>query len=465
MQDLQLDQVLLALGAMLDVTDSDGNTPLHHASSYGHVTAVQRLIQAGANAFVQNNLGYTASDYAYSFDVGQVIQDAVRSALEISKRARNRSAPPKFRPPVESLVFESSEDEDSKSNFSAFNVHVLTESALPARPYPARNGAFSGAENILRDQRSLASPLLSTLPPLRVKNLNAGGSCHHSASPVSSVPPTPRLSEETARISDPSTESSRALQRIISRDQNAQAGFQAAEAIKGFTAAIGNAPSVDRTESVNNRMTSPRLATVNLARDLSTSSGKSAVTKAASDISSTDMSVQSTSSQSSTQPPSVQQEQPPPSSMTPKRTIRIPSAIPPPLLTLHAKSLPMIPVSVQPTLAPIPASPLGPDQPKSSSTMTFFGHRLHRSGSSSGATTSTGPKTEVGMRPPIKHHGSLMDLRASVKPKSAGGKGSAPPIDMAGGSYNALLGLPPPTPRSLAAQVALLTKPRKRAGT
>ena len=80
--------MLLNLGASVKHVDRDGNSCLHHAAAYGHIPIVRLLLHRGADAFTKNNSGYTASDYAYSFEVEQEIQNTVRSILETNKRAR-----------------------------------------------------------------------------------------------------------------------------------------------------------------------------------------------------------------------------------------------------------------------------------------------------------------------------------------------------------------------------------------
>lgn len=80
---------LVSLGASVEAEDDSGDTPLHYAASYGHLAVVSRLLHLGASAFAKNNLGYSASDVAFSFEVEQMIQDTVRSALEANKRVRS----------------------------------------------------------------------------------------------------------------------------------------------------------------------------------------------------------------------------------------------------------------------------------------------------------------------------------------------------------------------------------------
>ncbi|KAF8341335.1 uncharacterized protein EI90DRAFT_3033544 [Cantharellus anzutake] len=75
-------------GADFDLPDEEGNTPLHFASAWGHVSIVQLLIERGCQFVIKNNYGFTASDYAFSNNTMNVLQDTARSQFESNKRAR-----------------------------------------------------------------------------------------------------------------------------------------------------------------------------------------------------------------------------------------------------------------------------------------------------------------------------------------------------------------------------------------
>ncbi|QPC78184.1 hypothetical protein HYE68_008936 [Fusarium pseudograminearum] len=52
---LDIARLLVKNGALLEVSNSDGNTPLHHASAYGHPEVARFLLEKGANIESRNN--------------------------------------------------------------------------------------------------------------------------------------------------------------------------------------------------------------------------------------------------------------------------------------------------------------------------------------------------------------------------------------------------------------------------
>ncbi|KAL1755311.1 hypothetical protein FB107DRAFT_262577 [Schizophyllum commune] len=80
--------MLCDLGADFDLADNQGNTPLHYASSWGHIPIVQLLIERGCQFSARNNQGFTASDYAYSFSTRETLQDTARIQFEMNKKSR-----------------------------------------------------------------------------------------------------------------------------------------------------------------------------------------------------------------------------------------------------------------------------------------------------------------------------------------------------------------------------------------
>jgi ankyrin repeat protein len=58
-------RLLAGAGCNVNAKDSDENSPLHHASEYGHFETIIYLIkEAGADGLVKNKFGYTPSDIA-----------------------------------------------------------------------------------------------------------------------------------------------------------------------------------------------------------------------------------------------------------------------------------------------------------------------------------------------------------------------------------------------------------------
>jgi len=80
--------MLCDLGADFDLSDNKGNTPLHYASSWGHIPVLQLLIERGCQYTARNNEGFTASDYAYSFSTRDTLQDTARLQFENNKKTR-----------------------------------------------------------------------------------------------------------------------------------------------------------------------------------------------------------------------------------------------------------------------------------------------------------------------------------------------------------------------------------------
>lgn len=58
---------LLDLGAIADIQDDEGWTALHVAAYYNRASIALMLLQAGANPTIQDNVGQTASDWAHRY--------------------------------------------------------------------------------------------------------------------------------------------------------------------------------------------------------------------------------------------------------------------------------------------------------------------------------------------------------------------------------------------------------------
>ena len=228
--------------------DNEGNTPLHHASAYGNVGSIKILLQWKANAFVKNNMGYTASDYAYSFEVEQEIQNTVRSVLEAEKRAR------KLRNRTAALRPASVLDDDES----------FGESDTTQRPSPLS----------MPDKQTPMSPGSNSLKPLKLAAVYIPPPTPGLASSIASaLPQTPLLNRITSPPTASDSEHSRALQRIYARDQHAQTGFQSSAAYKGL---VGPASSVSLSSSSFTSISMRRERSTSTEMTYATSSSSSA---------------------------------------------------------------------------------------------------------------------------------------------------------------------------------------------
>ena len=71
--NLEMVKFLIDQGADINATDNDGWTPLHAASSCGHVSVTEALLDAGADARIINIDGELASDIADTEEVEELI--------------------------------------------------------------------------------------------------------------------------------------------------------------------------------------------------------------------------------------------------------------------------------------------------------------------------------------------------------------------------------------------------------
>ncbi|PWN41089.1 ankyrin [Ceraceosorus guamensis] len=83
-------RLLLDLGADPDLVDAHGNSPLHHASSWGHLIVVQLLIERGCVFASKNTSGFTAGDYAYNEQCKEALEAFGRAQYEGRRMARKR---------------------------------------------------------------------------------------------------------------------------------------------------------------------------------------------------------------------------------------------------------------------------------------------------------------------------------------------------------------------------------------
>ena len=82
----QISIYLLNCGAELNVRQVGGLTPLHHAVSRGSLVLVEMLIEEGADPFLKDDQGVSASDLAKNLKAenenGEVPVEAIRTALK-----------------------------------------------------------------------------------------------------------------------------------------------------------------------------------------------------------------------------------------------------------------------------------------------------------------------------------------------------------------------------------------------
>lgn len=386
--------ILLSLGASVEAEDDAGDTPLHYAASYGHLPIISRLLHLGASAFAKNNLGYSPSDVAFSFEVEQAIQDTVRSALEVNKRLRSvkNSAIAAGSVP-RSRHNNLSDEEDSEVDEQT----IMSGSPLPRSQTP--KSVVASPSTRLPGRPHISG---STHPALSIST----NSLSPSINPFST--PTGKVSSQDLPLPSPflDPESSKALQRILARDQNAQAGFQAAAALKSL---VGSAIPSDVPSSPYSAI-SKESGYFSSRPPPSIRRGRS---------SSNEVTSGSYSSSSATAVSS-------PSSSPKMATRRLPKSE-----TLSATFIPLgalVGSSVIPPVPPLPVLPHSvlPTLPSSTKTSTSsFVNKLKRTGSAS-AAVSARPSgmvspldagfaadqiTSFGRRS-LKHHASLADLRS-----------------------------------------------------
>ena len=76
------DQVQVQVHPLLRRTDDLGNTPLHHASAYGHLKTCRILVEAGADAGCRNGSSWNAVDVSRSVAAEVYLRGLVRERGE-----------------------------------------------------------------------------------------------------------------------------------------------------------------------------------------------------------------------------------------------------------------------------------------------------------------------------------------------------------------------------------------------
>ncbi|RXK36129.1 hypothetical protein M231_06620 [Tremella mesenterica] len=81
--------LLCDLGADVDLTDLQGNTPLHYASAWGHLESLRCLMMRGCQFASRNFEGFTASDFSYDQNIMINLQNKAKELFE-ERRFRRR---------------------------------------------------------------------------------------------------------------------------------------------------------------------------------------------------------------------------------------------------------------------------------------------------------------------------------------------------------------------------------------
>ncbi|KAJ3391603.1 hypothetical protein HDU92_008952 [Lobulomyces angularis] len=101
----QIVSSLLDLGIDVNIVDKEGSTLLHHASAYGFYETVAMLLERGASPNIKNNAGWTPSDWAYSSDIKDYLNECVNALSEKkpiklrSDSTKSSTASPYYTPP------------------------------------------------------------------------------------------------------------------------------------------------------------------------------------------------------------------------------------------------------------------------------------------------------------------------------------------------------------------------------
>ena len=120
---------LCDLGADVNLTDLQGNTPLHYASAWGHLESIKVLLERGCHFAARNFEGYTASDFSYSNAIMGSLQRIAREVLE-ERRTRRKE------PRAESLSEQGRLRSGSASTNASFGSGGSSNLAPPKQAFP-----------------------------------------------------------------------------------------------------------------------------------------------------------------------------------------------------------------------------------------------------------------------------------------------------------------------------------------
>lgn len=412
---LEVVETLLSLGASVELEDHQGDTPLHYAASYGHLPIVRLLLHHGASAFAKNNSGYSPGDVAFSFEVEQDIQNTVRSAMEANKRLRSAKA---------SAAATTMSLRSRRSDFSDEEEEETSRISL-------NDKTSEGPPDIAQTPKTAFSPP-SRIPASigqSVGLIRPALSISTGVTPISGSTLTTPISRVTSReLPQPSPsldpESSKALQRILARDQNAQAGFQASTAYKGL---VG--PPIPSEASISPYSTLSKESGYFSSRaPASMRRGRSSSNEVIVGSYASSSATGSSSSSSSPQTSIVQ--------VTKSEQLQI--SLIPMGAPISSRDRPPVPPLPMPPHSALPALP---SMTKSSA--SSFVNKLKRSGSSS-AAPSFKPSghvspldavfpSDIGVpfgKRSLKHHASLADLRSQTTPVLVQGQAQPPQVPL-----------------------------------
>lgn len=182
-------ELLLSERADVSLADAEGNTALHMAAFLGHTDVVRILLKHAADPEVRNKLGFTASDLvAITWNSGledyyRGVEKTLKTPLELGTIRAER---PKI---LKLLVAISPESDDSAptvslwqaamtGNTPAVRQHITAGSDIDAKE------DFGGSTPLMLaaifDQREVASILIDAGANLELKN-NSGGTALHVA--------------------------------------------------------------------------------------------------------------------------------------------------------------------------------------------------------------------------------------------------------------------------------------------
>ncbi|PCH41128.1 ankyrin [Wolfiporia cocos MD-104 SS10] len=276
----ELVRMLCDLGADFDLTDNEGNTPLHYASAWGHIPVsafiyhtvmaliarqiVQLLIERGCSFAARNNENFTPSDYAYSISTRDTLQDTARAQYELKKKVRMASLHPQGRgitpepivppPPRAYYAYRSNGSarmrsgsgtsrttttSDSGDLFESAQPHSshsqpsITSSLSPSRyPLPLPSGSYSPAQPSASSSGSTAFSTANSPSP----QPHVGSSLTGIANPAAALSPiATRMRERDAD----------AMEKYKLRQRSGSAATTSTDAQSYTSSSVGPTPDGD----------------------------------------------------------------------------------------------------------------------------------------------------------------------------------------------------------------------------